>query len=420
MSGRSLPRRLALLGGTTTLGDCAVAAGLLAGRGPLVDGPDLAAYEQEFARRVGVGHAVSVASGRVALYALLQAFGVGEGDEVLLQVPTHVVVPNAVRYLGARPVYVDCHLDSCNMDLDDAERKVTARTRALVLQHTFGLPADVDGALDLGRRHGIEVVEDCVHALGATYGGRPVGSHARSAFFSTEETKTITTVMGGMAVTDDADLAARLRAFQESCSWPSARLIRLYLVKYLLHHLLTEPTVYPYTRRVYEWTGKHQVAPEATSDEEKRGLLPDGYEQRLSNAQARLARRQLARLDDNVARRRAAVAEYARRLAPLGFAPPVAPPGADPAMVRYPVWVEDRDAALRATAGHFDLGKWFTSVLEESDAPGEVGYEPGSCPRAEAAARHLVNLPTHGRVGPADLDTITRLLSGLRPAAPVG
>src|SRR6266849_10616142 len=204
------PRRLAIFGGTTTFADCLVALRYLADPRQLVQGPAIIEYEQAFARQVGVRYAYSFCHARVGLYGLLLALGVGPRDEVLLQVPTHVVVSNAIRYTGARPVYVDCRLDNYNIDLEQAEQRITPRTKALVLQHTFGIPVDLDAALDLTRRHGLTLIEDCVHALGATYDRRPVGSFGRAAFFSSEETKTISTTMGGMVVTDDPDLATRI------------------------------------------------------------------------------------------------------------------------------------------------------------------------------------------------------------------
>ncbi len=120
---------------------------------------------------------------------------------MLLQVPTHIVVSNAIRRTGAHPVYVDCRAGDWNLDLEDVERRVTPRTRALVLQHTFGIPADPDAAVRFAERHGLALIEDGVHALGATWHGQPVGSFGRAAFFSTEETKMISTTMGGMVVT---------------------------------------------------------------------------------------------------------------------------------------------------------------------------------------------------------------------------
>jgi hypothetical protein len=143
----------------------------------LVDGAAIARYERAFERQLGVRYAYSFTSGRVGLYGLLRAMGVGRGDEVL-QVPTHVVVPNAIRYTGAAPVFIDSRPDTFNMDLDQAEQRVTARTKVLLLQHTFGIPVGIDRALAPARWHRLRVIEDCAHALGSTYDGRQVGSSA--------------------------------------------------------------------------------------------------------------------------------------------------------------------------------------------------------------------------------------------------
>lgn len=409
-----LSRRLALLGGTTTLGDCMAALGYLANPRRLVQGPAIADYEEAFARYVGVRHAYSFSTGRVGLYGALRTLGIGAGDDVLLQVPTHIVVPNAIRFAGARPVYVDCELDTYNMDLEEAERKITSRTKALVLQHTFGIPVDMDAALALARRHGLEVIEDCVHALGATWAGRQVGSFGRVAFFSTEETKIISSTMGGMVTTDDSGLAATLRAFQESCAPQSFSQTFRYVLKLVVYHLLTQPHVHRYAREVYERTGRRQPLSRATSGEEMRGVRPADYEQRLSNGQAAVALRQLRRLDANLAHRRACARGYRERLATGGIGPLRLPAKADPAYVRYPVWVADQTAALRTTAPYLVLGTWFDSVLEEAASPAHGGYEMGSCPRAEESTKHLVNLPTHLRVTLRDVAVISEAVSRAR------
>jgi perosamine synthetase len=402
--------RLAVLGGTTTWKDCVLALRLLGTNRRLVSGLELREYEMAFARQIGVRHAVSLASGRVGLYGVLLALGVKPGDEVLLQVPTHVVVANAIRYTGARPVYVDCSLDSYNIDLAEAERRITSRTKVLVLQHTFGVPAELDAAAELARGHGIELVEDCVHALGATYAGRQVGSFGRAAFFSTEETKTISSTMGGMVVTEEEELAAALRRFQDQCAWPSQWLTRRYLLKLVLYHVLTEPHLHRYARSLYEMSGRRNPLPSATSRDEMRGRRPAKYEQRLSNAQAAVALGQLLRLNENLTHRRAIANKYAAQFALSGIRTPKPPAQAVPAFVRYPVWVEDREAARRAVSPFAVLGTWFTSVIEEAEDPSFVEYERGSCPRAEAAAAHLVNLPTHQRVAANDVDEIVSAL----------
>jgi dTDP-4-amino-4,6-dideoxygalactose transaminase len=376
----------------------------------LVEGAAIVEFERAFAQHIGVGYAYSFCHGRVGLYGLLRALGIGSGDEVLLQVPTHIVVSNAIRYTGARPVYVDCRLDNYNMDLEQAEQRITPRTKALVLQHTFGIPADLDVALDLARRHGITLIEDCVHALGATYDGRQVGSFGRAAFFSSEETKTISTTMGGMVVTDDPELAGQLQAFQQNCARPSAWQTFRYVLKLVLYHGMTEPHIHQYTRAIYEFLGKRNPLPQPTTDEEIYGKRPIVYEQPLSNAQAALGLRQLQRLETNVAHRRAIAAAYHEWLSAYGFRVPIPPAKANPAFVRYPVWVENPALTVRVARRRATLGTWFSSVLEEADAPTCGDYEMSSCPRAEEAARHLVNLPTNPRVNEQDVEAIVAAL----------
>jgi dTDP-4-amino-4,6-dideoxygalactose transaminase len=379
----------------------------------LVVGRAIPAYEAAFAQTVGVGYGIAFASGRVGLFGILKELGIGPGDEVLVQVPTHIVVANAIRYTGATPVYVDCRLDSYNLDLEQAAARITPRTRAIVLQHTFGIPVDMAPAAELAARHGLLVIEDCVHALGARYAGRPVGSFGVAAFFSTEETKTISSTMGGMVVTDDAKLAARLRRFQADCRPPTRSLTARYVAKLAIYHLLSQPRLHRSSRALYERLGRRNPLPKPTSAAEMQGRKPDGYERRLSNAQAALALRQLRRLPSNLEHRRASARSYASALASWGVAPPSAPLSAEPAFVRYPVWVKDRAEAVKALSPHTVTGTWFTSVLEEGVSPAAGGYRPDSCPRAEVAAKHLVNLPTHLRVGPADIEAISAALRDL-------
>ena len=409
-------RRLAQLGGTTTRGDAARALALAARSRDLIDGPALARYEAELVSRTGASHAVPFAAGRIALFGILRGLGIGAGDEVIVPLPTHVVVTNAVRYTGATPVYADCRLTDFNVDPDAVAAAIGPRTRAVLVQHTFGIPVDMEALLALADEHGIPLIEDCVHALGATWRGRPVGGIGRAGFFSTEETKVISTTMGGAAVTSDDELAAHLRAFERECPPPGASLTRRRLAKLALYHVLTEPHLHVVTRPAYELFGGRNPLPVPTSPEELAGERPREYEQRLAAGQADIALRQLARLEENLAHRRATARAYAEALEPHGFAPPSVAPDAEPAWVRYPVRVADRNAAIRALRRRVVPGTWFTSVQEEAVQPTINGYVEGSCPRAEQAARELINLPTHGRVTPEDVRALAELMSGLEPS----
>lgn len=403
-------RKLALLGGTTTNADALVAAalGLRGAEAPAVR---LDEYEEAFARSVGTAHAAAFATARVGLYGLLRALAVGEGDEVLLPAPTHIVVANAVRYTGATPVYADCRAEDWNIDLDSAAQRVGPRTRAIVAQHSFGIPVDMDAVGRFAAEHDLAVLEDCVHALGARWRERPAGSLGRAAFFSTEETKMISTTMGGMVVTDDGELHRRMLEFRRTCAPPSRGLTARYLLKLVAYHLLTQPVAHRFTRAGYEALGERQPLPTPTERAELEGGMRSDYRQRLAPAQAVLALRQLGRLDANVAHRRRIAAIYRRLLEPAGLRLAQVPAGAEPSWVRFPVHVPDRAVAVEALRPHAVAGTWFSSVLEEAATPASGGYPAGSCPRAEEASQHLVNLPTHPRVRPDDAERIARALT---------
>ena len=406
-----------MLGGTTTGADCRIALRHLADPRQLVRGPSIAAYERAFAERMGVPHALSFAAGRVGLYGVLRCLGIGSGDEVLLQVPTHIVVANAIRYTGARPVYVDIDLANYNIDVDQAAERVTPQTRAIVVQHTFGIPADLDALLALADEHGLVVIEDCVHALGSKHRGRPVGSFGRAGFFSTEETKTMTTTMGGMVITSDEELATSLRAFQEQCARPPASLAARYLVKLLTNHVLTEPHVHRVSRATYELLGERHPLPRATVDDELIGLRPARYEERLSNGQAAVGVQQLRQLDANLEHRRRLSELYAQLFSERGLRGPTVADSDEPAFARYPVWVTDRPAVEASLAPLAVPGTWFTSVLEEAVSPHYGDYVEGSCPRAEQAATQLYNFPTHPRVQPEDAVRLVDALAAVEARA---
>ena len=405
-----MSRRVAMLGGTTSIGDCVSAAAFLLKPHRLVRGPSVREYESAFADYIGTRHSFSFSSGRLALFGILRAMGIGEGDDVIIQVPTHIVVANAIRYTSARPVFTDSDFRTCNVDLASLERAITARTKAIVLQHTFGIPADLDAVLRLCRERGIDVIEDCVHALGARYKGAPVGSFGRAGFFSTEESKTISTTMGGMAVTNDDELAGRLQEFQQQCASPSALITARCLLKLVLYHVLTAPRFLRYLWPLYESFGRPYPVGRAVTVQESHGDRPPDYECRLSNAQALLGRRQLSRIGANLAHRERIAAAYRARLQALGFDMPGPPAHANPAYVRFPLYVEDQQAAVSAAASHANLGTWFTTVLLDAADARVAGYAPGSCLTAELLTRRLVNLPVHRRVSISDVDAIVAAL----------
>jgi dTDP-4-amino-4,6-dideoxygalactose transaminase len=403
-------KRYGVFSGSSSLADGLLALRRLVSRG-LVDGPDVGRYEGEFARAAGTEHAVSFGAGRMALFALLEALGIGPGDEVIVPAFTCVVVPNAIIYRGAVPVYADIDPQTYNIDAADVERRITSRTRAVIAQHTFGLVCDIERLNAVCSSHSIAVIEDAAHALGASHRGRKVGSLSRAAYFSTDHTKVISTGTGGMATTDDAELAVRLRRIQARTAPPSPERVRASLLCAALEVVLMHPALYRVGSRVFWRFAPWRLAFYLDELETDR---PNEYPVRLSNAQSALGRAQLRRLEVNLAWRRRLGMTYEAEMGALTGR--LEPGAANHAFLRYSFNASDRRAVEDRLASTLDMGRWFTSVVHGRDDHFEkVCYAVGSCPNAEFAAEHCVNLPTHQRV-----DDATLLVRGIRGSGQVG
>ena len=168
-------------------------------------------FEENFARYVGMPHALAVNSCTAALHLALEALGIKEGDEVIVPTMTFTASAEVVSYLRATPILVDCQHDTLNIDPEKIKAAISANTRAIIAVHFGGIPCDMDKICKIARDHGLYVVEDSAHALPAHYKGRSVGTLSDIACFSFYATKTITTAEGGMAVTANAEWAARMR-----------------------------------------------------------------------------------------------------------------------------------------------------------------------------------------------------------------
>ena len=177
-------------------------------------GPRLEEFEHCIATYIGVPHAVAVSSGTAGLHLCLLALGIGAGDEVLVPSFTFIAAANAIRFVGATPVFVDIDPVTLNIDPEKISAAVTPRTRAILAVHTFGVPAEMEPVLALARKHNLRVVEDACEALGAEFAGQKVASFGDAGVFAFYPNKQITTGEGGMIVTRDAQLAARLRALR--------------------------------------------------------------------------------------------------------------------------------------------------------------------------------------------------------------
>jgi dTDP-4-amino-4,6-dideoxygalactose transaminase len=179
--------------------------------GWLTMGPKTFEFEKEFAKYIGAEHAIAVSTGTAALHLSLEAAGVQADDEVLLPTTTFTATAEAITYVGARPVLVDIDPDTMNIDPEDAARRITAKTKAIIPVHLAGQPCDMDAIHALARVHHLRVIEDAAHSLPSEYKGKRVGQISEFTCFSFYATKTLTTGEGGMITTDNGEAADRMR-----------------------------------------------------------------------------------------------------------------------------------------------------------------------------------------------------------------
>jgi perosamine synthetase len=166
----------------------------------------IAEFEQKFAAYTTVQYAASVCNGTVALHLALVALGIGPGDEVIVPTLTYISSVNAITYTGAIPVFVDSLESNWQIDPEDVRKKITQKTKALMVVHLYGHPCEMDSLVSIAKEFDLFIIEDCAEALGALYKGRHVGTFGDIATYSFFGNKTITTGEGGMVVTNDKDL----------------------------------------------------------------------------------------------------------------------------------------------------------------------------------------------------------------------
>jgi perosamine synthetase len=366
------------------------------------------------AEHVGVppDHVALFWKGRVALYAMLRALGIGRGDEVVVPAFTCVAVPNAVLYTGAVPVYADIDEATYTVDPAAVEAATGPRTRAILAQNTFGLSSDLDALDAIAARHGAVVIDDCTHGLGGAYRGRPNGASAHAAFYSMQWSKPISTGLGGIAVTGDATLARDLRAAERAARPPSAADQALLRAMVVARERIVTPRTLAAGRAVYRAVSRAGLVPGSSSWGEFAGpAMPDTFVTGMSAWQAHRGAARLRTLAATVRRRRGTARRYSAWLAEHGRRPAHEPPESTHAFLRYPLRVRDREAFMaEARRRRLDLGDWFDSPLYQ--ATGDLsawGYRWGSNPVAERATAEIVNLPTDP--APGEVARIEALLA---------
>jgi len=346
-------------------------------------GPRVAEFERRFAERVGARQGVAVSSCTAGLFLMLHAHGIGPGDEVIVPSLSFIASANAITHCGAIPVFIDVEPRSYNIAPDAVAAAVGPRTRAVMIVHQVGLPADLDGIGAVAERHGVAIFEDAACALGASYKGRPIGGGASGhpACFSFHPRKIVVTGEGGMITTDDEALAARLRRLRHQGM----------SVSDLERHRARQVIIEEY--------------PEI------------GYNFRMSDLHAALGLAQLAKLDELLEGRRVIAARYGELLEDVaGVEAPSAPDFAVPNHQSYLVRLVGADAKAR------------NQVMQELEEQGistrrglmaihrETPYRDARCVGAlsqtELASDQTLAMPMHAGLDAADVDRVVSALGG--------
>jgi dTDP-4-amino-4,6-dideoxygalactose transaminase len=323
-------------------------------------GPEVAAFEAEFAAYSGAKIGIGVNSGTSALHLALLAAGIGPGDEVITTPFSFVATVATIRYTGARPVFVDIDPRSYNIDPGGIEAVITERTKAIMPVHLYGQPADMDPVLEIARRRNLVVIEDAAQAHGAEYKGRRCGSLGDMGCFSFYPSKNLGACgEGGMVVTNNAEYARTIRMLRD---WGAEK-------RY--HHQLK------------------------------------GYNYRLEGIQGAVLRVKLRHLDDWTAARRSVAAQYTKLLSEVQLVTPLEMPYARHVFHVYAIMTPQRDrlAAELASQG-IQSAIFYPVPLYELPAHADLGYVRGDFPVTERAAAQELSLPIFPELRPDQVEQI--------------
>ncbi len=343
--------------------------------------------EDFFKDLLQVDDVFSFNAARSALFILFKALDVN-GEEVLIQGYTHIAVPNSIIWAGGVPVFVDIDPKTYNMDLKDLSKKITPRSKVILVQHTFGLPINMEEVLKIAKKNSLLVIEDCAHALGSKYKGKPVGTFGDASIFSFGVAKVIDAASGGILVVNNKKLATKIRKLQNKLSVPPASWTRGQLIFLISNYLLKPKSI-----RVYLWLRSLKFIPRMVTVQERQGQQPAVYPALMPNSLAKLILRQMPKLDRFNSCREQAANLYRELLSGSAVKLPAKFPGR--VYLKFSVQTPKANKIIKKAAGiHLDLSRIFGNVIGPADANLQaVGYFPGSCPVAEKVAKNSADLP---------------------------
>ena len=392
-------------------------------RGEAVEGPAIVEFEGRFGEYHRMEHAVSASFGRMACYYILRALELPAGSEIIFPALTFWVIPEIARRAGLRPVFVDVDPTTFNIEPANIEAAITEKTRAIVPTHLYGQPCEMTEIMRIAESHDLIVIEDCAQAVGARYRGRTVGTFGNASFFSFQSLKGINTYGGGMAMTDDASLAANIRKQAEAEQPQSTGDLVKRFATGLTVRALVSPKGFTF------WGVPIQAAASLFGNydfskylwERIRPLdpFPRKYHQRYSNVQAIVGLRGLAYLDELNSRSLQHALRYSQGLADCGaIQTPRVLSGAEHVYYQYCIYLSDpRSASRRAIRRGVDFETTHVDVCSSLPLFEEFAAE---CVGARTTEQAL-QLPVYSRLRIADVERVVRVVREVtKNLAPLG
>jgi perosamine synthetase len=381
-------------------------------RGEAVEGPAIAEYEQHFADYHGMEHAIAVSYGRMAFYYILRGLNLPPGSEIIFPALTFWVIPEIARRAGFIPVFVDVDPLTFNIDPEQIEGSISERTRAIVPTHLYGQPCDMDAIFSIAEKHNLVVIEDCAQAVGARYRGRLVGTFGMASLFSFQMLKGINTHGGGMAITNDASLAARVNELAKNePPQTTSELLKRFATGFAARALVS-PKGFTFwgfpLQALASLFGHHDLSRFIWEKIRPLDPFPPSYNRRYSNAQAILGLRALAKLEDFNARSRAHAMTLTRGLADCrSVLTPKVMAAAEHVYYQYCVYISDPErASRRAIRRGVDVETTHVDVCSSMPLFKEFATH---CPGAEQTARAL-QLPVYSRLRDSDVEIVLRVV----------
>lgn len=387
--------------------DVSLAFGLIFKPWKWKKGKEINNFERMFRNYFGFKNAFSFNSGRSSLIAILRAMEIGKGDEVILQAFTCNAAVNPILYVGAKPVFADIE-DDLNISASEVVKKISDRTKAVIIQHTFGYPADINKIRKICVARDLYLIEDCAHALGAKYKDSFCGSYGDASFFSFGRDKIVSSVYGGMVTVNNDSLVEKVSRYQKKIDYPSF----VWILQQLLHPVLMNKFVLPlygskFGRCLMALFINLNILSKAVTRIENQGELPDYFPKRMPNGLAILAINQLVKLDRLNEHRKEIARFYDSLLVNKKECKAVfkAEEGREPVFLKYPVLNVNPSKIVKAVRkeGIYLNDGWSGSVVVPPLTSLEkVCYSLNSCPKAEEVAKRILCLPTHINISRED------------------